>query len=511
MGRSNNDLEPAELKAGGCPGDKSSEHIRAGSPSCLPRDSIQDWLQGTADIKANTSTSSRKRKRSNSSIATPSPPPEISESYLNLEEVEFNMPPQAGSNYPTTPSNSKTPKSKGTKISADAGWVKQRLAQLHLYQGNKEAFNRYPEFKKKVFKIVDSGRHSEPRPDSQRRFEEVHDFVHTDNEATLLDQLIPMIIPLSREVPFQPSNIKDPESESSQKASISHLAPADKQSLWLVKFFWDSGCARKSNVNFRNTFLPLPNDLAAAMSKDPDKEEVMTNPRPDYVYGLTCTHFAPPEDIRISRETQFIREIVPSLYDCMLVIEGKSDRGEAAEAENQACRSGAALVNAARMLRERIGDEDVVGADERTFVFSGTLCPDHMELWAHWAEVRYMKKFREVEKRNEDGEKIMVKEAYREKHVDFHMNLLQSASLRSSDFLVRFRPFCNNILDWGCIKRYYDNLRDLYDRIYAWEQKRIDQAQPQSEEPKPAQPKTPQTPSKSTDSAQPGSKRQRST
>lgn len=57
------------------------------------------------------------------------------------------------------------------------------------------------------------------------------------------------------------------------------------------------------------------------------------------------------------------------MYDPALVIEGKGARGEDSEAVNQACRAGAALVNAGRLLRERIGDPDVEGADDRTFVW----------------------------------------------------------------------------------------------------------------------------------------------
>ena len=51
------------------------------------------------------------------------------------------------------------------------------------------------------------------------------------------------------------------------------------------------------------------------------------------------------------------------MYDPALILRRKSDRGEAGKAENQAYRSGAALVNVAGILRENIWNQDAKGAD----------------------------------------------------------------------------------------------------------------------------------------------------
>lgn len=200
MGKDSKGSEPADLVKGE---DKRTEFKESDSLTYRPRKSIETWLQGTTDTEPDTSTLSKKRKRSNPSIAAPSTPPEICASYLNLEEIEFKMPPKTDSNYPTTPTNNKTPrsnKSKASKVSADADWVRQRLAQFHMYRGKKEVFDRYPNFQKKIREIVEGSRHSAPRADSERRFEEAHDQLKSANESTLMEHLIPMIILFSREV-----------------------------------------------------------------------------------------------------------------------------------------------------------------------------------------------------------------------------------------------------------------------------------------------------------------------
>ena len=107
------------------------------------------------------------------------------------------------------------------------------------------------------------------------------------------------------------------------------------------------------------------------------------------------------------------------------------------------------LVNAGRKLRERIGEDDVVGADLRTIVFSATLGPKTMEIWVHWAEVL-------------------------EAGTEFHMNMLASKSLADKHALPELRRSIHNILDWGCLTRMKE-LEDLYKRIHIWERVNFEQ------------------------------------
>ena len=70
-----------------------------------------------------------------------------------------------------------------------------------------------------------------------------------------------------------------------------------------------------------------------------------------------------PLGVHISTEMQLVREAVRMMYDPAFILRGKSDKGEAGKAENQAYRSGAVLVNAAGILCEKIWDQEANGAD----------------------------------------------------------------------------------------------------------------------------------------------------
>ncbi len=104
-------------------------------------------------------------------------------------------------------------------------------------------------------------------------------------------------------------------------------------------------------------------------------------------------------------------------------------------------------MNAGRTLRERIGEEDITGADTRTFVFGVTVGPKIMEIWIHWAEVSVA-------------------------GVVFHMNLVASKSIGDEEAVRELRRRLPNILDWDCVGRMKE-MEELYKRIYQWERERM--------------------------------------
>lgn len=108
------------------------------------------------------------------------------------------------------------------------------------------------------------------------------------------------------------------------------------------------------------------------------------NPKPDFVFGLLPTKFSSPTDAPIPENIKALLGIAPGMYDPHLIVRGKADTGSAAEAENQARRGGATIVNANRMLRATVGDlSDVDGPDYESFVFSVTISPKLLQLWVH--------------------------------------------------------------------------------------------------------------------------------
>ncbi|KAL9134765.1 MAG: hypothetical protein Q9175_004055 [Cornicularia normoerica] len=443
------------------------------------RSSVEAWLHQTTFAAEATDNSSRKRKRSSSDPSGLHTLLRWTEPFIRTSDrcnlLEDEMSNNQGQ-LPITPSSTiKSGKSKN-KFPQSSDWISQRLRTYGLHQGDDDTFNKYKDFKEVVERILRGERspRSIVKSSSAVRFKEKQRYFAKANEDTLVHNLIDCIIKPRRRVKYEiEEGIKSSDidgtsiGDSSSEENREHiLAEPDDNHGWVVAEYWDDGLINEYNLEFNRYFLPFVTQ-DGELTKNLEKCEGMTNPKPDFIYGINRDKYAIPLNVQISAEIQLVREVVPMMYDPVLIIEGKSDRGEAGVAENQACRSGAALVNAARMLREAIGDEDVEGADGRTFVFSATLCPAVMEIWVHWAEVLYIDGEQVTEMDGPYGKESM-KTPCKKKHVLYHMNSLEQKALKNPDFLDKFRPFLHNVLDWGCIER-FNQLRDLYARLYAWQ------------------------------------------
>ena len=439
----------------------------SGSPS---RGFIEAWLRETSERQRDTSTPSRKRKRKRSRSSTPA-----SEAFLQSREVlkdpeertfTMNTPQKdkKGSTSNVTPTSKQTP---GTSRKKDHDWVKDRLSTFRMFQDDEEAFARYPDFRNKVLDILGGERLSEAKAASVKLFQSMRKEYEGANEDTLLDALIPCLIKADRTVePHSSTGGLGPEPNDTGVAS--HLNDREQIPEDGVKGFFEDGIVRMRNTNFQGTFLPINDDQVI---KQMAKVDHMTNPRPDYIFGLSRRMYDPlPGKSPTHDSKELMRTIVPGMYDPILLIEGKSNKGSLVDAQNQVCRGGAALVNAARKLHESIGEKDVEGADHRTFVFSSTIDPKIMEIWVHWAEVTRINRFKWVDKAGPDGETMKVQEPYSEKRVVWHMNFLKSGLLRAESFVGEFRGYFHNILDWRCGGRYYNESKPFYKKLYAFEE-----------------------------------------
>ena len=246
---------------------------------------------------------------------------------------------------------------------------------------------------------------------------------------------------------------EDPPSDTEH--TFEHMAEQEGEKSgqeheeYTVESFWDDGLAVKVDSEFRKGFLPTKGkdeELSRAMAK----VDGMTNPKPDFTYGLRIDHYPIPDDVTMSAYIDPLLEVVPILHHPFFIIEGKSDSGSKAEAENQACRGGAALINAARQLREKIGarDTEVAGPDEQTYVYSATFIPGLMDIWVHWAEVRPMHRLL------------------------FHMHQLDSIALHIHGAPGKLRMIIHNILDWGCVDR-SPQIQEVYNQIFEYERTTI--------------------------------------
>ena len=137
------------------------------------RGPVETWLQNTASPEEDTVARSKKRRRPNSPSFEIFSPDLDREIFEDLSECRFRMfspeKTNASSVDPVTP---KTGKSSTGKLPSDAAWVRGRLHDFGMRQGDKKAFARYPKFKEKVLDILGGGRQSEAKVSSVEIFQD---------------------------------------------------------------------------------------------------------------------------------------------------------------------------------------------------------------------------------------------------------------------------------------------------------------------------------------------------
>lgn len=320
------------------------------------------------------------------------------------------------------------------------------MTQHGLYQNSKN-LKDYPSFEKAVRDIIGTERYSDMQASSAENIIAQREYYAHRNEDTVLQNLIPLIIksqylaevkaqnPVSLAEALRPT--LPAGGEDAESRDIKRCVP---------RFWFADGVDVAVNEEFRRTFLPTRYDdetFGAELAKALKKVDGMTNPKPDYCYGIRHDRFPVPHDIVIDQDLDTIMEVVPGTRNVYFIIEGKSNKGNHTDAENQARRGGATLVYANRLLLERIGIPDVTGADDRSFVFSATTTPEFIAIWVHWAEVTAQGTI-------------------------FHMNRLTQKFLSETEGLGALRIILHNILEWGCIGR-FEKLQDLHIKLHIWQ------------------------------------------
>jgi len=321
------------------------------------------------------------------------------------------------------------------KVGKDAYSVRQIMEDHWLYRDH-AAYAQHPDFEATVKGIIFNPRHSIMNKEQLDEFFQTKHYVGQLNEATFIHNILPLIIKRTYtkmlkgdEVKTYLAELKRDDLEEYLKQSIEEELRGYllKEQGWLT-----DGVLCKMDANFRPTMLPNRFQgqghqaaIAAALAKD----NGITDPRPDICYGIKPDTYKDP-DVIFSQAIQALLGITPGMHHPFLIIEGKSEEGSMAEAQNQACRGGAVLVNAARLLRAHIKEPDIEGVDKRTFVFSAAMSPGLMQIYVHFAEVMP----------NAKG-------------VRFHMNRVASRALDESEQVVQLCAIVHNILEWGCNTR----------------------------------------------------------
>ena len=143
-------------------------------------------------------------------------------------------------------------------------------------------------------------------------------------------------------------------------------------------------------------------------------------------------------DVPMPQEILNLLELAPGMHMAFLIIEGKSHKRSVAEAQNQARRAGATLVNGARKLKRRVDDALVEASiDQDTFVFSATFSTEALQIFVHW---------------------------YDATNGLYHMNRVSAVTLNDRDQIISGRRQLHNILEWGADVRFWQH-RSLRTKI----------------------------------------------
>ena len=192
----------------------------------------------------------------------------------------------------------------------------------------------------------------------------------------------------------------------------------------------------------------------------------LTNPKPDFTFGFEDPANPPRTAPRLSSADIALITMAESLRHPFFVVENKSAQDPIEDAENQAIRSGAALVEARRQLENNarpVGETEKEGIDMNSFAFSCCWVPQYANIFVHWHELRKAEPLNNPfdKPTNEfDGEDRAIEQSDTYSSI-WHMNLIQGYTFSREGDMKEFRRDIDNILDWGVSLERKEALRVL--------------------------------------------------
>ena len=263
------------------------------------------------------------------------------------------------------------------------------------------AIERHPQVLEWAEEIQGGERQSAMKPESERKLRQLRKQYEKSNELTFTHKLFVALIQSKR----------NKKTENMEK--------------WPLVEWDQDGLMEAWDVLFQRNSIPAISTPDEATARVLAKYPRIKNPKPDITFGLQEKEFS--KDLMTINRLFFAQAgICPAeLWHPFLVVEAKM-KGVIEEAEYQCVRGGAALVNAARLLRYLAGaDLRKPGPDLDTPVFSLAVIPSQIVLHVHWAEV------------DTAGETW------------FHMHHVNTYSVKLPKEGIRLHHDLDNILDWG--------------------------------------------------------------
>ncbi|KAL8754873.1 MAG: hypothetical protein Q9199_004036 [Rusavskia elegans] len=378
-------------------------------------------------------------------------------SWGDLEEN--TLPPR----QPQTPQSSKASSRSydnlpDTPLSQTSHNVRQTLADHGMHINNPSLELKYKDLHSVAEKCMGRTRDSAMRTASTKHIAQWLKTASTLPEDDIIWQLVPMIAPNSRTVK---------ESKDLVIASNS-----GEEHILVSKFFSDDGVICTRNRQFTPDLLPSwdkPAMQAIQKKMEKEKEPGMSNAKPDFTFGIMANCHPDIDSERFSQRIRAIIGVVPYITHPFLIIEGKSNRGSIADAENQALRGGSTLVRARRLLNGFArGWKMTSGADHESFVFSMTIDPRVATIWLHWCEVRVREKMAVAEKNTGKAKEPAARDEEEEEETfyeTYHMNQMSQYLLSDTDHARSCRRELHNIMDWGCGDR-MDEIRKVMAKVH---------------------------------------------
>ena len=276
-----------------------------------------------------------------------------------------------------------------------------------MWYDDEEAFDRCPNLKDVVTEIITNAPRSEMADSSAKKVLAAVKKNYTQNEKTVFRKVQPLIVKFARKVAEQEN------SEFNGGIEV------------IKREFEDDDLQVVEDCNFTKRLLPLPDSVTN------DKDMGLTEPKPDFTYGIAEPKPVPNGEVHVPKLLLAYLGVAPHMRYPFYVEEYKSAEEGIVKAEHQAMRDSAVLVNARRKLNQTLKPADWIspeGADMDSFVFSCAWTPDIARIFVNWCE------------KLPDGQEI------------FHMTKLgRSYTMDHKEDIKQMRHDVHNILDWGLL------------------------------------------------------------
>ncbi len=266
-------------------------------------------------------------------------------------------------------------------------------------------------------------------------------------ESEILRYIVNALIPLkSRTQKLQPFQDQSTSNENSNPTPDPSYAEQQQETEFgqVVEFSEDHLAFCTTSRLCKHLLPSWKQGQRRILERVMEKESGISEPRPDYCFGLEEDRFPDIKDAHINEYTRVLIGVGSNLVHPFLIFEGKAARGSRADAENQAIRGGATLVYSRRILNHKAGLPHSTGPDKKSFAFSMTLDCYGARIWVHWCEVQPGKAPAAAE------DNTFLANAYYE---TYHMDSLASYDFYKLEDVRDLTRTLNNILDWGCLQR----------------------------------------------------------